>query len=72
MKLIIENNLVVKIFRNEDDEFPHIIQPHQPDGTPWADEAEARAWAEALLEEITPRPLVLPEEAPAEEPTPAE
>ena len=30
-------------------ESPVIYQPHSPDGKPWADEAEATAWADALI-----------------------
>lgn len=26
-----------------------LIQPEWPDGTPWASEAEARAWAELVI-----------------------
>lgn len=29
---------------------PHFFQPNWPDGTPWADKAEAENWAKALIE----------------------
>ena len=39
---------------------PFLYQPDRPDVVPWADRAEAEAWAEALIVEMT---------APAPEPT---
>jgi hypothetical protein len=32
---------------------PFLFQPHWPDSTPWADRAEAQAWAEAKVAELT-------------------
>ena len=29
---------------------PHFFQPNWPDGTPWANKAEAENWAKALIE----------------------
>jgi hypothetical protein len=51
----------------EGQESPVIYQPHSPDGEPWADKAEATAWADALLAGYA----AAEEEAPAEE-TPTE
>lgn len=28
---------------------PFLLQPERPDGTPWANEAEAQQWIESLL-----------------------
>jgi hypothetical protein len=46
------NDNAVYIYR-EGIEEPMFYQPHWPDTTPWADEAEATAWAEAKIAEIT-------------------
>lgn len=40
---------VVEIFAG-DSEIPYLRQPNWPDQTPWADESEARSWAEMFVE----------------------
>ena len=35
---------------------PFFYQPDRPDGLPWADRAEAEAWAEAFIEELVNPP----------------
>jgi hypothetical protein len=41
---------------------PFLYQPDRPDVVPWADRAEAEAWAEALIVEMTsPAPEETPE-----------
>jgi hypothetical protein len=46
------NDNAIYITKDGDD-VAMFYQPHWPDGTPWADEAEATAWAEAKIAEIT-------------------
>jgi hypothetical protein len=51
----IDNNKAVRIWVNEnpnENDAPFFFQPDQPDGTPWADEAEAEAWAVAFIAEL--------------------
>ena len=51
----IDNNKAVRIWDNEnpnENDAPFFFQPDQPDGTPWADEAEAEAWAVAFIAEL--------------------
>lgn len=45
---ITENNEVVIKFGDAEN---GLVQPHWPDGTPWADTAEATAWAVAKVAE---------------------
>ena len=47
---ILENN-TVEIFA-EGSDVPFLRQPNWPNQAPWADAAEARAWAEAFVEAI--------------------
>lgn len=44
----ISEDLEIRVFV-EGQDAPFIYQPHKPDGTSWADEAEARAWVEELI-----------------------
>lgn len=51
----IDNNNAVRVWDNEnpnENDEPFFFQPDQPDGTPWADEAEAEAWAVAFIAEL--------------------
>jgi hypothetical protein len=44
----IDENNAVKIFK-EGQEAPMIFQPDWPNGTPWANAAEATTWAEVFI-----------------------
>lgn len=47
---------VLYIF-NDGENIPWLAQPTWPNNTPWADEAEARAWGQTAIEvalELTP------------------
>lgn len=59
----IDNDLCVEIFF-EGAEAPLIRQPHQPTGVPFADNAEASAWAEKFISDYQSAPVI--EETPAE------
>jgi hypothetical protein len=47
----VDNNNAVSIFI-EGQEDPTIFQPTWPDGTPWANEAEATSWAEVYISSL--------------------
>jgi hypothetical protein len=52
----IDNNKAVRIWDNEnpnENDAPFFFQPDQPDGTPWADKAEAEAWAVAFIADLS-------------------
>jgi hypothetical protein len=40
---------------------PFFYQPDWPDGTPWADRAEAQGWADAFIEDLLAPAVVSPE-----------
>lgn len=42
-----KNEVLIWIGMTEE---PNIVQPHWPDGTPWASDEDAKAWAEAYIE----------------------
>jgi hypothetical protein len=46
MRYEIDDQNCVWIYPSETSEIANIMQPHWPDGTPWANPAEATAWAE--------------------------
>jgi hypothetical protein len=78
----VSEDIVVFIWDSEDKEQdPLIIQPHNPNGSPWLDAEEARIWAERRLniyvepvvEVIEDEPVVeVVEEEPAAIEAPAE
>jgi hypothetical protein len=61
MNYTVDENLCIEIFFNGAPA-PLIRQPHQPTGAPWADSAEASAWAEDYIYKYENPPVV--EEAP--------
>ena len=47
----VDKNNVVNIFNSADEqETPCVVQPQWPAGQPWADKAEAEAWAKLYVE----------------------
>lgn len=48
----IDENNAIHMWINTQEE-PFIFQPDYPDGTPWADRADAVAWAEAKIAELS-------------------
>lgn len=48
----IDENNAIHMWVDTQEE-PFIFQPDYPDGTPWADAADATAWAEAKIAELT-------------------
>jgi hypothetical protein len=65
MRYELDENNGINIFE-EGNEIPVIYQPHWPDGTPWADAAEARSWAEIKIAEITDPEAPLAGNSPSE------
>ncbi len=64
----VDDNNAVRIFR-EGQEAPVIFQPDWPNGTPWADKAEATSWAELYVRSFEDAEVAeLPGDSP-EEPT---
>lgn len=51
MRYEIDENNAVRVF-NEGEDVPFIFQPDWPNTTPWADKAEAEAWAVAKIAEL--------------------
>lgn len=51
MRYEVKDNNDVYIWLGET-EAPNVYQPHNPDGTAWADKAQAEAWAVAYIAEI--------------------
>lgn len=49
----------IKVFLNEDQEAPHLFQPHWPNGDAW-EEGEAEAWAEQYILSIQDEEADLP------------
>ena len=53
-RIEIKENNVVEIFDDTAEHgLPFLRQPNWPNQAPWADEAEARAWAEMYLESMS-------------------
>lgn len=71
----IDENNAIYIY-TEGIEEPIFFQPHWPDTTPWADQAEATAWAEAKIAEVTdldaPMAGLSPDKPTMPKPTPFE
>ena len=64
----IDDENAVKVWDSEnpnEENAPFFFQPDQPDGIPWANKAEAEAWAIAFIAELdTPEELDTPSEQP--------
>jgi hypothetical protein len=57
----------IRVWDNEnpnENDAPFFLQPDWPDATPWADKAEAQAWAEQLILSMTDETADLPGENP--------
>lgn len=70
-----EGTNAVRVFYNDSD-VPSLFQPHYPDGSPWADAADATAWAElyvaSVVDEAAPYAPNGPGQEGAPKPTPEE
>lgn len=55
LKYEIDKSFAIKVWDldtpNENDA-PFLLQPDWPDGTPWANREEAKAWAELLIKSL--------------------
>ena len=52
-RIEIQEGNVVEVFNDEDSHgLPFLRQPNWPNQEPWADEAEARSWAEMFVESM--------------------
>jgi hypothetical protein len=67
-KIEIDNKLVLKIYLDETSQFPSLLQATRPDGTPWADKAEATAWAKVFVAEKKAEAEAILEATAAEDP----
>jgi hypothetical protein len=59
-------NNTLFIYFNEDKKAGSLVQPHWPDGTPWANETEAFAWAAVFIAAIEDAEAPLAGDGPAE------
>jgi hypothetical protein len=51
MRYEIDSDNAIRVW-NDGEETPFLFQPDWPDGSPWADAAEAESWAIAKIQEL--------------------
>ena len=67
-RIEIKEGNVVEIFDDTAEHgLPFLRQPNWPNQTPWADEAEARAWAEMFVDSMNPESTHFAPNGPGEE-----
>ena len=70
MRYEIDENNAIRVF-NDGEDVPFAYQPDWPDATPWANKAEAKAWAELLIESMeNPESEFIPGTSPDNHPKP--
>lgn len=69
MRYEIDENNAIRIYQDGAD-VPFIYQPDYPDTTPFADRADAIAWAESKIAELTDIEAPAAKNFPTEEPQP--
>lgn len=67
-RIEIKEGNVVEVFDDTSEHgLPFLRQPHWPNQAPWANEAEARVWAEMFVESMSPESTHFAPSGPGEE-----
>ena len=70
MRYEIDEKNAIRVW-NDGEDVPFAYQPDWPDTTPWANKAEAKAWAELLIESMqNPESEFIPGTSPDNHPRP--